>query len=93
MHYAGLSHISGSIKIYTPPTILSSLNSVHPLDRLTIQPFFITITHSPDNSVEEASNKTQLNCNNGTLFAKASNFSGGEGGQGNELQLCAFIYS
>ena len=35
-------------------------------------------------------NKTQLNCNNGTLFAKVINFTGEEG---HELQFWAYIYS
>ena len=80
MHYAGASHIFGSVKIYQPPTVLSSFSAVHPLDQIIIWPFYITMTPRVVNSVEETRNKTQLTCNNGTLFAKVSNFSGGGGG-------------
>ena len=37
--------------------------------------------------MEEVGNKTELNCNNGTLFAKLSNFSVGEGGRGKVMNF------
>ena len=92
MYYAGVSHIKGSVKICKPPAVQSSFSPVHPLDQLTIRSFFITMTPRTDNSVEEARNKTQLNCNNGTLFAKVSNFSVGEGGGGGGWKAMNFNF-